>query len=201
MLKYMKIPNLLLSISLSIYMSFLAQSAAAQDSAPVSYLWSDYTHWYYKNSVPYQGWKYIVIHHSATDAGSVGAFHRFHTKQGFGGVAYHFVIGNGNGMPDGAVQATFRWQQQMAGTHVSVNAWDHNVFGIGICLVGNLQHSLPTEAQMTALKELVSRLKAEHGIKNQNIFGYKHVTYDDASGRTEKTACPGKKLDLKELKP
>jgi len=178
-----------------------AQNSSAQNFGPVKFSWHNHSDWYYKKSEPYQGWKYIVIHHSATRAGSVKAFHQFHTQQGYGGIAYHFVIGNGNGMQDGEVQDTFRWQQQLSGTHVSVNAWDHNVFGIGICLVGNLENALPTKAQMEALKKLVTRLKKMYRIKSKNVFGHRQVKYDDASGRKEQTACPGKKLDLNSLKP
>lgn len=164
---------------------------------PVEYSWEDYDNWYYKKSEHYQGWKYIVIHHSATGAGSVKAFHRFHSKQGYGGIAYHFVIGNGNGMNDGEVQETFRWKQQIAGTHVTVNSWEHNVFGIGICLVGNLEKSPATTAQIKSLNKLIARLKKNNQIKNKNIFGHKQVNYDDASGKTEQTVCPGRKLDLR----
>lgn len=162
--------------------------------------WTDYEDWYYKKTKPYQGWKYIVLHHSATDAGSVAGFHRFHTKQGYGGIAYHFVIGNGNGMQDGEVKATFRWRQQMAGTHVSVNSWAHNVFGIGICLVGNLDKRPPTRAQLAALKSLLHRLQESYSIDDSNILGHHHVTYDDNTGRKEQTRCPGRKLDFNRLK-
>lgn len=201
----MKAPNLFLSVLLIISTPSHAQNPVvdysdAENSMPVEYLWSDYDDWYYKTSEAYKGWKYIVIHHSATSVGSVKAFHKFHTEQGYGGIAYHFVIGNGNGMKDGEVQETFRWKEQISGTHVSVNAWDHNVFGIGICLVGNLDNSPPTKAQMVALKNLISRLKGTYSIKGKNIIGHKHVKYDDASGRKEQTACPGKKLGLKKLK-
>lgn len=172
----------------------------AKNSVPVNYSWSDYDDWYYKKSDEYKGWKYIVIHHSATNAGSVKAFHKFHSRQGYGGVAYHFVIGNGNGMKDGEVKETFRWKQKIAGTHVSVNSWEHNVFGIGICLVGNLEHSPPTKAQLAALKDLVTKLKMNYSIANKNIIGHKHVHYDDASNKKEQTACPGKQFDLNKLK-
>ena len=166
----------------------------AKNSVPVTYSWNDYDDWYYKKSESYKGWKYIVIHHSATKAGSVKSFHKFHTQQGYGGVAYHFVIGNGNGMKDGEVKETFRWKQKIAGTHVSVNSWEHNVFGIGVCLVGNLENKPPTDAQMKALKKLISKLKEEFRIEDKNVIGHKHVQYDDASNKTEKTACPGKNL-------
>ncbi len=201
----MKAANLFLSILLIISTPSYAQNpvvyySGVENSTPVEYLWSDYDSWYYKKSGAYKGWKYIIIHHSATDAGSVKAFHKFHTQQGYGGIAYHFVIGNGNGMKDGEVQETFRWKQQISGTHVSVNAWDHNIFGIGICLVGNFESSPPTKSQMTALRKLISRLKRTYSIKTKNIIGHKYVKYDDASGRKEQTACPGKKLDLGKLK-
>ena len=172
----------------------------AEESAPVKFSWFDFDDWYYKKTEAYQGWKYIVLHHSATNAGSVNAFHNFHTEQGYGGIAYHFVIGNGNGMKDGEVKSTFRWEKQMSGTHVTVNSWEHNVFGIGICLVGNMETDPPTEAQMEALKQLVEKLKKQYAIENRNIIGHKHVKHDDASGNREQTVCPGNQIDINKLR-
>jgi N-acetyl-anhydromuramyl-L-alanine amidase AmpD len=191
-----------MKIPILIPLLFLISTATVQakNTVPVNYSWNDYDDWYYKKSDAYKGWKYIVIHHSATNAGSVKAFHKFHRRQGYGGIAYHFVIGNGNGMNDGEVKETFRWKQKIAGTHVSVHSWEHNVFGIGICLVGNLEVAPPTKAQLEALKKLISKLKTNYSIANKNIIGHKHVYYDDASNRKEQTACPGNKLNLNKLK-
>lgn len=190
-----------MKITKFIFLGFLVLATAsyAQSPTPVVYPNDQFNDWYYKKTDAYKGWKYIVIHHSATSAGSVKAFNHYHTEQGYGGVAYHFVIGNGNGMKDGEVQPTFRWQQQIAGTHVTVNSWDHNVFGIGICLVGNLDKTPPTPAQVRALTQLIASLKKTYGIDNANIIGHRHVAYDDASGHTEQTHCPGKKLDIQRL--
>lgn len=171
----------------------------ALGNLPINYSWLDHEDWYYKKSEKYKGWKYIVIHHSATKAGSVKAFHKFHTRQGYGGIAYHFVIGNGNGMKDGEIKETFRWSQKISGTHVSVNSWEHNVFGIGIVLVGNFENQDPTNAQVLSLKKLIKKLKTSHEIKNNNIYGHKHVDFDNASGKKEQTDCPGKKLDIKKF--
>ncbi len=192
----MKSKRLLLSILLPVYVYTLALPNFSHGAEPIVYSWDNYDNWYYKKSVSYKGWKYIVIHHSATSAGSVKAFHKFHTQQGYGGIAYHFVIGNGNGMKDGEVKETFRWEQQISGTHVSVNSWEYNVFGIGICLVGNLEKSPPTKSQITALNNLIARLKTTQNIRSQNILGHRHVKYDDASDKKEQTVCPGKKLDI-----
>jgi len=168
----------------------------AYASEPVEYSWQNYDDWYNKRAPNFKGWKYIVVHHSATRSGSVRAFHNYHTLQGYGGIAYHFVIGNGHGMKDGEVKETFRWKQQISGTHVSINSWEHNVFGIGICLVGNLEKSKPTKAQKVALHKLINKLKQTQHISSNNVLGHKHVEYDDASGYKEKTVCPGKKLDI-----
>lgn len=177
----------------------ICTSAFAQKPDPIEYSFTNFDDWYYKQIKLYQGWKYIVIHHSATNAGSVRAFHQYHTRQGYGGIAYHFVIGNGNGMKDGEIQQTFRWKEQISGTHVSVNSWEHNVFGIGICLVGNLEKAPPSAAQIKALRKLVKKLQKQYNISSSNVVGHTHVRYDDASGHTEQTACPGKKLDLKQF--
>src|SRR5262249_33711619 len=64
-------------------------------------------------------WKYIVLHHTATDSGDVQSIHEAHLqnkdKNGkpWLGIGYHFVIGNGSGMGDGAIEPTFRWKEQM----------------------------------------------------------------------------------------
>ncbi len=178
----------------------ISSTTPTQNTFAIEYLSKDFNDWYYKKTNNYKGWKYIVIHHSATLAGSVKAFHQFHSKQGYGGIAYHFVIGNGNGMKDGEIQETFRWKQKIAGTHVTVNSWDHNVFGIGICLVGNLEKSSATKAQLKSLTILIARLKKNYNITSKNIIGHKHVFYDDASGKQEQTVCPGKNLDLNKLR-
>jgi len=110
---------------------------------------------YYKKVDIARGWKYIIIHHSATASGSAKAFHKYHTDQGYGGLCYHFVIGNGNGLPDGRIEEGFRWKEQIAGTHVDENSWYHNIFGIGICLVGNFDKEKPTKKQIVALTGLI----------------------------------------------
>src|SRR5690606_9137949 len=50
-------------------------------------------------------WKYIVIHHSGVNTGSVKSTDRYHREERHmeQGMAYHFLIGNGNGMRDGEI--------------------------------------------------------------------------------------------------
>ncbi len=163
--------------------------------------WSDI---YFKEAAIAKGWKYIIIHHSATAAGSAKAFHKYHTDQGYGGLSYHFIIGNGNGSPDGKVEAGFRWKEQISGTHVDINSWYHNVFGIGICLVGNFDKAAPTKSQTDALRQLVDKLTRQYQISKENIMGHTDVPFGDMrwdhekisvmfkKDRTAQTHCPGK---------
>jgi N-acetylmuramoyl-L-alanine amidase len=127
-------------------------------------------------------WKYIVIHHSASDSGNEAVFDREHKERGWRGVGYDFVIDNGQGGPDGRVEVTFRWEQQQVGAHAGND--EYNQFGIGICLVGNFDNDLPTARQMDALVGLVNYLQERCQIPTANILGHCHV-------RIGGTDCPG----------
>lgn len=164
---------------------------------------------YYKQIKFAQGWKYIIVHHSATKTGNASSFHRYHTKQGYGGLAYHFVIDNGS--KDGKIEQGFRWKKQIAGTHVSIQSWYHNIFGIGICLVGNFNKTKPTVRQMNSLIRLSASLAKKYNIPIKNIIGHKEVYRADLMWNNQGfylsnkklhtyTACPGKNLNLKRLR-
>ena len=63
-------------------------------------------------------WRAIVIHHSGTENGNSAIFDRSHRDaNGWEGVGYDFVIGNGTDSGDGEVEVTFRWREQRTGAH------------------------------------------------------------------------------------
>lgn len=140
-------------------------------------------------------WIYVVIHHSATHAGSVDSIHSSHRRrkdrQGLPwlGIGYHFVIGNGNGMEDGKVEATFRWKQQIHGAHSGSAV--HNANGIGVCLIGNFEERAPTAKQIAAITELVKRLQTRYKIPSRLVIGHNTV---------KPTACPGRLFPLQDVK-
>jgi len=73
----------------------------------------------------------IVVHHSATEAGSVEAFRRYHVEiNKWADIGYHYVITNGNGGPDGKLH-TGRLAEK-----VGAHAPGRNERSIAICLVG-----------------------------------------------------------------
>lgn len=137
---------------------------------------------------PARDWQYIVIHHTASEKGSVETIHEQHLGKGWEGIGYHFLIGNGNGMPDGEIEPTFRWREQMHGAHAGVN--EYNQQGIGICLVGNFEESHPTPAQLAEVKRLVGILKTAYDIGSDRVIGHQEV---------KATACPGKHFPLADV--
>ncbi len=148
----------------------------------------------WKPDAELRDWEYIVIHHTASSTGSVESIHELHSKKkdksgnAWLGIGYHFVIGNGNGMPDGGIESTFRWREQMHGAHAGDTKYNQK--GIGVCLVGNFENEPPSEAQLAAVKKLVGVLKAEYNIPGENVQGHRDV---------KATACPGKYFPMSEV--
>ena len=138
-------------------------------------------------SSPERDWKTIVLHHSATrggDVATIDAEHRKHRDRSGNpwlGIGYHFVVGNGQKMADGEVQATFRWHNQLPGAHAGNRS--HNEKGIGICLIGNFDQAPPTERQMVALRGLVKALAERYSISRDGLVRHSDV---------QATLCPGK---------
>ena len=132
-------------------------------------------------------WKYVVLHHSANNEGGIDQIDRDHRKiLGFEGCGYHFVIGNGTGSPDGQIEIADRWLNQKNGVHCrNGKTPEVNEYGIGICLVGNFDQSVPTPKQVAAARALVAYLGDRYAIPSDHLG-----THDQfASGPT---ACPGK---------
>jgi len=145
----------------------------------------------WKPKVREREWKYIVIHHTGTSRGSVESIHQTHRQRKdrngnpWMGIGYHFVIGNGNGMTDGAIEPTFRWWKQIHGAHAG--NWEHNKLGIGIALVGNFEEAAPSRAQWNAITKLVATLQRRYRINSGNVKGHNEI---------KATKCPGKHFPL-----
>lgn len=102
-------------------------------------------------------WQYIVIHHSASLSGNASIFEADHRKRGMSnGLGYHFVIDNGYGGEDGAVEIGPRWLKQLDGGHLKGD--EINKTAIGICLVGDFTKAPPTPKQIASLKALLLHL-------------------------------------------
>lgn len=144
-------------------------------------------------------WNAIVIHHSATPAGDAASIARMHAAAGLDGLGYHFVIGNGQGLPDGYVEAGPRWNRQQPGAHViasptpasgvstvarrAASADDLNRHAIGICLIGNGDRRPFTDRQMHELAALVRRIQGALDIPSERVFLHSDVAGTTSPGR------------------
>ena len=136
---------------------------------------------------PSKKWKYIIIHHSATDEGNALSFHGSHHRRGFdNGLGYHFVIANGTkGKQDGQIEVSPRWIKQQNGAHCKAS--NMNDKAIGICLVGNFSNERVSFEQMESLVYLGNTLRRYYKIPLKNIMGHGQV-------HAAQTECPGKKF-------
>jgi hypothetical protein len=142
-------------------------------------------------------WKYVVIHHSGTANGSAKGMDRYHREERHmeNGLAYHFVIGNGDGMGDGQIAIGQRWKEQLDGGHLRSEA--QNKYSIGICLVGNFDETKPTRKQMESLHALVDHLLDRCDLKPTAVKTHQQINVIS-------TRCPGRlfptRTFMKELK-
>ena len=107
-----------------------------------------------------RSWKYIFIHQSKTT---------YADRRWAGEAGDHFVIGNGAGVGDGDLKPSDRWVEQQTATPPQ-GASSIDADCISICLVGDLDRTKPTSAQMRRLSELVSSLRSKYGIPANRVF-------------------------------
>lgn len=134
-------------------------------------------------------WRYITIHHSGGDYGDVELLRRVHRERQprdpIDAIPYHFLIGNGNGLPLGEVVETERWRRRLWGAHLSARNLDRNFRGIGICLIGDFAKGDVPDLQYQAAVELTRGLMQRFGILPENV-----TFHGETPG--ESTLCPGK---------
>ena len=132
-------------------------------------------------------WKFIIIHHTATDIGNACLINQTHHDRGFWyGLGYHFLIDNGTlGKGDGQIEMSPRWIKQQNGAHCKAGGM--NGKGIGIALVGNFNVDIPTPNQLQSLAYLVKTLCDYYRISHDNIIGHREV-------EGANTDCPGRRF-------
>lgn len=134
--------------------------------------------------------EYITIHCADTkpsmDIG-VDDIRKWHLARGWSDVGYHLVIKR-----NGLLQPGRPLNKQ--GAHVG----SHNRNNIGICLVGGMSEDGKPEDNFTnlqwdALRDLISELSGNYGIKEENILGHR-----DWPGTGKACPCFDVKQKLKE---
>ena len=122
-------------------------------------------------------WKFIFIHHSATPAGDPRSL----TLPGKG-LCDHFVIGNGSGSADGAIEMSPRWTSQQApAAPRGIDSIQPDC--ISICLVGNFDQTMPTSTQLRSLADLVTTLQTQFRIGSDKVILLSDTTSPSGIGR------------------
>lgn len=142
-------------------------------------------------------WRYIVVHHSAGAYGDIELLQRVHRERQPGdpidAIPYHYVIGNGRGLGVGEVASDWRRSLHLWGAHVSARNRARNFFGIGVCVIGNLEeHEMPAR-QFEALVALTRALMSRYRIPARNVTGHGLIA-------GESTRCPGRNFPLREFR-
>ncbi len=136
-----------------------------------------------------QRWNYIVIHHSAGSYGTIEHLQKIHRNRQpwdpVDAMAYHYIIGNGNGLPLGKVATGWRQQWDLWGAHLTAKNLDRNFRGIGICLIGNFDQKPIPPKQYKALLHLTARLMKRYNISLNNVTTHGKTMF-------ERTNCPGR---------
>ena len=142
------------------------------------------------NKFKVKPWKYIVIHHSASDSGNASSIDKYHkeVKGWSNGLGYHFLIGNGHGSEDGQIEVGEGWNEQIDGAHAGNS--EYNRYGVGVCLIGNFENSVPTDSQVSSLLYLINYLQERCNIPKENIVMHRNV---------RDTICPGEHFPYYEL--
>jgi LysM repeat protein len=131
----------------------------------------------------YSRWHYITLHHSATLEGNAECFDKNHRHRRMGGLFYHFVIGCGRGSGDGEIEVGWRWRKQEG-----VN----RPYDIQICLVGNFNKEVVSNAQFDALVKLINVLRKQYSIPLRSIRQHQDVA-------DKFTECPGSNFPFYKL--
>lgn len=134
-------------------------------------------------------WNWIVIHHTGEASGDVATLDARHrAEMGYeDGLAFHFLVGNGNGLALGAVAEGERWRRRIPGPHCTENP-GVSLASVGVAAIGDTAAApLPRES-MRALAALAESLRARLGLPPERILLHREVEGGDAS-------CPGAHFD------
>ena len=101
-------------------------------------------------------WRYIYIHQSGAAEGNST------------GLGDHFVIGNGEGLPDGKIEVGDRWMSQSSAV-APAGALSIDPNCISVCLIGDFHQNLPTPTQMQKVQQLVATLQSRYRISGENV--------------------------------
>ena len=113
-------------------------------------------------------WDRIEIFFSGTRSGSLDQVAATEGQARAADLNCHFVLCNGNGGADGAIEATEKWQKQWSSR--SGPTWQGSQRTIRICLVGDGASARPTDYQLKRLEMLLEALCRKFNIPAESVY-------------------------------
>ena len=123
----------------------------------------------------------IHFHHSASESGNAASFRYYHSVVlGWGDIAYHAVVTNGFGGPDGEIQ--LGKDESLPGYSVGIQ--DLNNRCLAICYVGNFSPGrYPTPKQWKSGVAKMHEWATVYGVFQHNVRGHRFWNPN--------SSCPG----------
>ena len=126
----------------------------------------------------------FIVHHSASDyRTTVDDIRDWHVHgNGWSDIGYHYII-----LADGSIE------EGRPVTKIGAHCKGKNRYSIGICVVGNFEHTTPTPQQVASLVKKLNDLCATYKLTWENV--YAHCDFSTP-------LCPGMNLNhvLKQFK-
>lgn len=127
-------------------------------------------------------WNRIVLVHSGSPTGSPAAIEDTHRSVGYDGLGFHFVVGNGAGMPDGQIHVGYRWMDQQDGAQLAGLAGSSKGI-IEVCLIGDGDRRPFGKEQLLRTAQLVSALAERLGISPEEVHLHQDLAQTSSPGR------------------
>lgn len=134
-------------------------------------------------------WRWIVVHHTGEDSGDLASLDERHRLDlGYeDGLAFHFLVGNGNGLALGAVAESDRWRRGIPGPHCTENP-AISLAAVGVAAVGDTGARSLEPASFSRLVDLVLSLMTTLRIPPERVLLHREVEGGQAD-------CPGARFD------
>ena len=125
--------------------------------------------------------KWIIGHHTGgTDANpladtskhTASIVESWHLKKGWDGIGYHYFISLAGTISQGR-------PEHVQGAHTI----GYNRNSIGICLAGNFDATMPSQAQEIALRELLKDIRTRYNIPLSNLVPHRKFANKSCFGR------------------
>ena len=137
--------------------------------------------------------QYIIIHHYGFAKATLQSIRNRHMEEmGWTDIGYHYIIGNGNGIPDGEVV------EGRSTSKGSCQCRDFNSRSISVLLVGDFDRYYPSKTQWKSLLSLLRRLMDEFNVPVDCVIGHREAYR--LAGREAERSCPGWKMDMDKLR-